>query len=149
MAIIPRSVVNALAGSGLPSWVIISLSLHSLRLARAHVWYMGGRNAGRAGGGIHLNANRKKERGEKHRKALRVRKRQQAGTRQKHVAQVQAVAGKNRTGKAARKQQRLERRLAKEALTAAGQVDVEMKTAPKLIAPQQAQLPAPTAMDTQ
>ena len=99
---------------------------------------MGGRNAGRAGGGIHLNANKKKERGEKHRKALRVRKRAAAQTRTKHVTAVRAVAGKNRTGKAARKQLKLERRQAKEALEAAGQLDVAMDQAPKLAVPQQA-----------
>ena len=99
---------------------------------------MGGRNAGRTGGGIHLNANKKKERGEKHRKALRVRKRAQAQTRTKHVQAVRAVAGKNRTGKAAHKQQKLDRRQAKEALAAAGEVDVAMDQGPKLAAPQPA-----------
>lgn len=109
---------------------------------------MGGRNAGRAGGGIHLNANRRKDRAEKHRKQLRVRKRQAAGTRAQHVAQVRAVAASSRTGKAARKQQRLDRRLAKEALEAAGQADKHMDQAPRLINTTE-KTAATDAMDTQ
>ena len=71
---------------------------------------------GRMGSGIHNNVNQKNERSQVRRKRLRVEKRKHAGARLKHVEAVRGVAGPARTGKAARKQIKLDRRLAKEAL---------------------------------
>ena len=68
------------------------------------------------GSGIHNNANQKNERSQVRRKRLRVEKQKHTGARLKHVEAVRGVSGPARTGKSARKQLKLHRQVAKEAL---------------------------------
>lgn len=85
--------------------------------------------------GIHHNVNKKAERSQTRRKRVRVEKRKLAGTREKHVAAVNAVKGAARTGKAARKQLKRDRRSTKAQLLLGGLLDVNMDTAPQLALP--------------
>ncbi len=70
-------------------------------------------------GGVHTNANKKNKRFEHVRKRLRVEKRKRLGTRATHLAKVASVTGPARTGKAARRIVRQDRRDGKAALVRA------------------------------
>lgn len=96
--------------------------------------------------GIHHNVNKKAERSQTRRKRVRVEKRKIAGTRAKHAAAVAAVKGPARTGKAARKQLKRDRRANKETLLLGGLLDAEMTTAPQLTLPATTAAPAADAM---
>ena len=95
--------------------------------------------------GVHENANRKVARNvvAKQKKQKRAQARERAGLRVKHQVLKKNTAGPARTGKAARKALKADRRAARAALAAAGELDVNMAQAKALPPPEPATEPAP------